>query len=406
MKVQNWIMILFILGYSIIAGGCEGDDDVVAASNTVEFQVGGMMPITGDLSQYAAQLETFIDLGVEDANATLAAQGSDYRIRMVYGDTETSGDGAASLAQYMYDINGINCLIGPLTSGEILSITESSVLDNVLVLSPGSTAPSLAIPDDNVLRFVTGDSMMAIALSQKMWDDGIRGIATVYRTDTWGEALSALVGEAFVELGGEIICSHENEGTRLSEISTVMVGLSTDIAASALPAGQIAVQMTTLEEGLALLITTNDSLATYPVLGQVRWYGSDGLVQNQHMIEDEEINAFAAQIQYTAPIYSLEDTSALSDLNARFAAISDDEPWTYSYIAYDIVTLIGDALGSVADPSDLEELKTQLTESATTMTGVTGSMTLDDNGDRAAGSYAFWQVVEESGVYRWEKVTD
>lgn len=406
MGARSWIILLLIVGLGLAAFGCDEGDDGVTPQTTTEFAVGGMLPITGDLSQYADQLQTFMEFGVEDANTALEAAGSDFQISMIFGDSETSGSGTATLAEYMYDINGINCLIGPLTSGEILPLAGSTLLEDIIILSPGSTAPSLATPSDNILRFVTGDSLMATALAQRMWDDGIRAIAAIHRPDTWGEALSALVFESFTGLGGELLGDFENVGTRPSEIEILLDSLSSRISASTLSTSQIAVQITTLEEGLALLIGTSDSLENHPLLAETRWYGSDGLVQNHYMVEDSSINAFAATVQYTAPIYSLESSAELTALNARFAEVSGDEPWTYSYIAYDIVRLVGEALMTVSDPTDVSELEAAITASAATMNGVTGSMSLDSNGDRAQGSYSFWQVVEEGGSYQWVDVTN
>lgn len=405
MLLKKGLIVLLILCGVVFLIGCEEDDNPTGdENNLVQFDLGGMLPFTGDLERYAPQLQTFIQFGIDDANTILAAQGSQIRLNLIVGDTKTEGEDARSLAEYMHRISGINCMIGPLTSNEILALTTSSVLDSILVLSPGSTAPALALPGDNVFRFVTSDSQMAIVLSQKMWDDGIRGIVTLYRDDIWGDALSTYIGDAFTALGGQVISRHQYFGVRESEMTELLDSVTTELAGTNLSSDQVALQLTTLEEGVELFRTANTLSEEYPAVGEIRWYGSDGLVQNQYMIGDDEVNAFAAQVQYTAPIFGIAESASLSSLVARFEAVSDDEPWTYSFIAYDIARLIGEALADVSNPDDFSELRSAILDVAGSLEGVSGSLELNEDGDRAGGAYNFWQVVEEEGSFGWVKL--
>lgn len=396
-------LVMLVICSCLFLVGCS-EDDTDDTADLVQFDLGGMLPLSGDLARYAPQLQTFIEFGIEDANAELKNHGSEYRLNLIVGDTKTEGVDAVSLAEYMHRISGINCLIGPLTSSEILALTTSSVLDSILVLSPGSTAPSLAIPGDNVFRFVTSDSQMATILTQQMWDDGIRALINLYRDDTWGNALSGYIADRFTELGGQVLAEHVYFGTRLSEMTELLDQLSLDIQESGIASDEIALQLTTLEEGAELFRTASTMSEEYPEVGQIRWYGSDGLVQNQYMINEDEINAFAAQVHYTAPIYGLAESAGLNTLISRFEAVSEDEPWTYAVIAYDITRLIGEALLDLSNPADLTELRSLIIEASDQMEGVSGSLELNDDGDRATGTYNFWQVVEEEGAYSWVKL--
>ena len=52
---------------------------------------------------------------------------------------------------------GAKIVIGPQSSSEVAAIKDEAESLDVLVVSQGSTASSLAIPDDNVFRFVPTD---------------------------------------------------------------------------------------------------------------------------------------------------------------------------------------------------------------------------------------------------------
>jgi len=407
--MKKWLALLLILGLTVFVVGCSDDDDDDDTTNpptTTTVLIGGLVPVTGNLSQYSEQLETFIHFAEEDVNTKLANNESDYRIELLCQDTETDGEVAKITSELLHRVSSVNCFVGPLTSGELLSMTESTVMDSIIVLSPGSTAPTLSIPNDNIFRFVTSDSQLATALSQKMYDDGIRSLIKIHRFDTWGISLNALMDESFTALGGDTISTYELFGARTSEIVEMLDTLYADIAELTVPIDEVALQLTSLQEGIELMRLVSDSLANYPLLGDIRWYGSDGLVQNAYMVQEESVREFAAQVQYTAPIFGLVESDAMSALATRFAAESNEDPWTYSFIAYDIVSLIGEAILNSTDPDNIIELRTEILNATSTLTGVTGSLELNDNGDRMNGNYDFWQVVEEGGNYSWEIVTE
>src|SRR5262245_974536 len=89
------------------------------------------------------------------------------------------------------DLNarGVKIIIGPQTSSEVAMIRPFADANNILVISQGSTASSLAIPGDNIFRFCPNDRREAEALVALLQHDGIRAIVPLWRNDAGNNGL-------------------------------------------------------------------------------------------------------------------------------------------------------------------------------------------------------------------------
>jgi len=84
---------------------------------------------------------------------------------------------------------------------------------NILVISQGSTASSLAIPGDNIFRFCPNDTREAEAIVALMWHNGIRAIVPLWRNDTGNNGLHESVQAAFQLQGGTVETGYRYEPT-------------------------------------------------------------------------------------------------------------------------------------------------------------------------------------------------
>lgn len=100
---------------------------------------------------------------------------------------------------------GIRIVIGPATSAELQAVQDYANKNGILLISPSSTAPSLAIGGDNVFRFVPDDTLQAQAISRQIWNDGVRVVVPFWRADVYGNNLVNAMEKNFQELGGTVI---------------------------------------------------------------------------------------------------------------------------------------------------------------------------------------------------------
>ena len=86
----------------------------------------------------------------------------------------------------------------------VQGIKDYADKNGIILISPSSTAPSLATAGDNLFRFVPDDSHQAQAISRLMWNDGIRVVVPFWRTDIYGNDLVKATKQSVHELGGRV----------------------------------------------------------------------------------------------------------------------------------------------------------------------------------------------------------
>ena len=99
---------------------------------------------------------------------------------------------------------------------------------DILVISQGSTASSLAIPGDNIFRFCPNDTREAEAIVALMWHDGIRAIVPLWRNDTGNNGLHDSVQAAFRLQGGTVETGYQYEPTT-SDFSVATASIASQI---------------------------------------------------------------------------------------------------------------------------------------------------------------------------------
>ena len=145
-----------------------------------------------------------IKIAIKDVNEYFSKSNSNTRVGLIIEDTQTNP--AISLEK-LQDLaaKGVRIVIGPGTSAEIQEVKDYADKNGILLVSPSSTAPSLAVPGDNIFRFVPDDTHQAQAISKKMWQDGVRVVVPMWRTDVYGNDLLNATKYNFEMLGGRVV---------------------------------------------------------------------------------------------------------------------------------------------------------------------------------------------------------
>jgi ABC-type branched-subunit amino acid transport system substrate-binding protein len=150
----------------------------------------------------------------------------------------------------------------------------------------------------------------------------------------------------------------------------------------------------------------------YEILEKVRWYGSDSIAQNHHIIKNIDSATFATKTNFSNPLYSLssetEKSHALEEELERklhevgsitYPAIAYDSYWIAA-LSFDKNSTINTNEGNFAKP--FKELVVETVES---FEGMSGHIKLNKAGDRVGGTYDFWTIGKDndSQNYEWKK---
>jgi branched-chain amino acid transport system substrate-binding protein len=169
-----------------------------------EVVFGALLALTGSGSSMGESSEAALELAVEDVNEYLLSIGSKTRIRVIVEDTKTDPAVALEKLQSLAG-KGVRVVIGPVCSAEVETVKAYADENGILLVSPSSVAPSLAISGDNVFRLCPDATHQAEAVARLMWEDGVRVVIPLWRGDVWGADLAKATKDRFEELGGTVV---------------------------------------------------------------------------------------------------------------------------------------------------------------------------------------------------------
>src|SRR5205823_13764073 len=178
---------------------------------------------------------------------------------------DTQLDPAKALAALKdLEQRGVHIVIGPQSSAEVAIIKPYADAHNILIISQGSTASSLAIANDNIFRFCPNDTREADAIVALLWNDGIRVIVPLWRNDAGNNGLHDSVQIRFQALGGTVTPGFRYEPTT-SDFSAADSSVASQVAsliAGGTNPSSIAVYLAAFDEVVGVF----DLAGNYPAL--------------------------------------------------------------------------------------------------------------------------------------------
>jgi branched-chain amino acid transport system substrate-binding protein len=300
---------------------------------------------------------------------------------------------------------GIRIVIGSGSSAEVEAVKAYADENDILVISPSSTAISLAIPGDNVFRFVPDDTHQAEAIARLMWEDGVRAVIPIWRGDIWGDDLANATKGKFEELGGTVLdgirynASTANFSAELESLNAKVgqaIALYDDL-------DSVGVHLMAFKEVVPLFIQAGEQNA---IFATVKWYGSDGTALNKELISNTQAAQFAIMTGFTNPIYGglRSEIVQYGLIEGQIRDKIGRYPETFAIAAYDALWVATLSYLATGGTNDSATLKKALPQTAGSYFGATGWTALNEAGDRKFGDYDFWAVRADNGAFLWERV--
>lgn len=417
-------IIALVIGYGMYQSQNTSATQFISPSDgaAVTVKIGALLPLTGTLSSFGQSADVSLRVALSDINAQLSKNNSNSRVGLVIEDTKTDPSVALEKLKDLKS-KGVRIVIGPATSAAVSAVKDYADQNGILILSPSSTATELATPNDNLFRFVPDDSHQTEAIAQRMWQDGIRVVVPIWRTDIFGEGLHSMLNEKFESLGGKVIEGRSYKpptgdfAASLHRINFIFweqdvraLDFRVNEAVKQYGASKVGVYIVAYDEIVPIMIQAE----RHPGLSIVRWYGSDGSALNANLVHNEDVADFAEKTSFINPIYAVDN-----DSNSRFVKVEHEvtkeighSHRSYAEVAYDALWVAALASDKVSNQTDINTLSKTLVETAKTYNGITGKTLLNDAGDRAAGSYDLWAITREqdhhegssNSSYEWKRV--
>jgi branched-chain amino acid transport system substrate-binding protein len=390
-----------------------------------EVPVGLISSLTGAWSSGGKSIRIAVEKAQADVNEYFENKNSSLRIRLLVGDSKT--DPVESIrAIEKLDNAGVRIIIGPATSAAVMSVREYANQHDIILISPSSTSPALSIANDNLFRFVPDDKNQAEFISNKMWDDGIRVVIPIWRSDTFGNELVKEMKRNFEKKGGlvmEGVAYHAHTGefsSSLHRINFIMwnqylkkLSHILENATHIVDPRHVGIYLVSFDEVTPILIQSNEHQA----LQQVKWYGSDASAQNMQIIRNDDAARFAEMINFSNPLFqvNLTNSSAGSIEKEIEKKLHGSSALTYPVLAYDTFWVTALSLEKIIDNKtydnntdaniDIESLKNVINATAAEYNGISGNIILNAAGDRIDANYDIWSVtrsLDDHENYVWK----
>lgn len=214
-----------VLVVSLAAAGCGGDDDEAAPGGdtsagtatggaeapSFDLKIGAVLPLTGDLASFGPSQAEAARIAVDRIQQALTAKGlSDVTVDLVgVEDDQGKSQSGVEAATKLVQTDGAGVLLATMASSVTIPIAQSVAVPNeVVLISPTSTAPEITDLDDDglVFRILSSDTLQGSALVDAV-ADGFGADATVNvgaRNDAFGTALKQLFEDGWKEGGGSV----------------------------------------------------------------------------------------------------------------------------------------------------------------------------------------------------------
>src|SRR5438874_547650 len=371
-------------------GQAGGDQSAQLHSQRV-FKIGVLATLTGSGFTLGQDTVAALQIAEEQLEADAISQHGGYRFKFFVRDTQHDPSKALEAIKDL-DRRGVQIIIGPQTSSEVAMIKPYADAHNILVISQGSTAHSLAIPEDNIFRLCPDDTLEAAAIVALISHDGIQTIVPLWRNDAGNNGLHDSVKAQFEALGGTVASGFRYEPTT-TDFTAAITSITSQIGAGG---STIAVYLAAFDEVVDIFHAAQSNLT----LSTTMWYGSDGVALSAALTGDATAAAFAESVDYPNPIFGLPDS-----LQSEWQPIADEieartgiKPDAFALSTYDALFVIQRALEDVGDLKNFVDFKTAFVSEADAYSGITGSTALNSAGDRANGDFDFWAVRNDTWV--------
>jgi len=279
---------------------------------------------------------------------------------------------------------GINLIVGHPWSSQCEASLDYVNENNLLLLSPSSTAPRLAIPD-NLYRLCTNDYVQGRVIVDLYKLRGVKAVVIYYIDDIWGQGLSDVIEELCQEEGIEVIFN-KPYNTDFWDLRGDLEVCDSLLAGSGYDPNELAFQIISFSEAADIL--NEAAIGNYAVINSIDWYGSDGTAQNQNILDKAPFHASIVKL-ISPTIAPNWDDPGFKTLSERYYEKTGETLGFYRASQYDCQWVYAKSV-IAAGSSETEAVRSAMEDLVQDYKGASGVITFDANGDREGADYDIW----------------
>jgi len=387
---QAWALLTVV---ALLAPGCAEE------AKTCDIQLGTLFSFTGNLAGIGAELRAGANLARDEINAAGGVLGGQ---TLCFIDRDEGGTVAsAESAANGFVTDGVPAVVGAFGSAFTLAATDILAPAGIVMMSPGSTSPTITDYADNgyLFRTVPSDALQGKLLAQKALEAGFATAAVTHVTGAYGEGLAQTFQTVFEAGGGtvQIVQEYVDGQPSYTDLLSTLLADSPDCV----------LMIVYPVEGAQMVRDINTNFAGADAF----LYFTDPAANQEFIDGAGGQTAFSGAHLGTAPSSTGPNYEGFA---TRYSAANSGEtPGIFQSNAYDAVYLLAlaiekagaatgqgirDALtdvsagGTVFGPDEFAAARDAIAAGTDIdYQGASGEVDLDANGDTVA-PYALWKV--------------
>jgi branched-chain amino acid transport system substrate-binding protein len=361
MKRKKWLPIIFLLIATVTALSIAILQPHYA--NQV-IQYGAILPLSGDGASYGKSTQRGIELYLDSPQF----KASNLKARVIYEDSQLSPKNAVSAWNKLVTIDKVSAVLGPFSSSEMLAIAPLAEQKKIPLISHTATSPEITKAGDYSFRIIPSDVFdgraVANIVKTTVSSQESIPIAVVYINNDYGRGVKDVFQKEAPNVGLKIIQFHSfNPGA--NDFRTILTELQNQKVNNVFLAG-------TKEMGRFLKQMVE--------LGMKYQVFSTGLMEDPEILKQAQ--AGAEGVIYSFPSFNPDSSDlAIKSFVENFQDKYSAKPDVISALGYDLAAVV---VNASIKGSDSETIKKAL-YGLKSFPGITGSITMDSNGDVIKG---------------------
>lgn len=377
-KKATGLALAATLALSLTACG-SGSDTTTEQSGTdagdgsvARFVIGAMGPVTGENASYGTSVKQGAQIAIDEINEAGGINGSKFELNFL--DDQADAQAAQSAYNKLMD-EGANAILGAVTSGATLGITELTAEDGILQVTPSGSAQECTA-NDNAFRICFTDPLQGTQMADLMADTlKYKKVAVIYDV---ASDYSKGMHDAFVEEAkakGIEIVADESFTSGDKDFNTQLTTIKASGAEAIFVPGYY-------QEAAFILTQAKKQGMDIPFLGGDGW---DGVLAQ---LKDD--TTLANGVIFLSPFFAEDTTDVVTNFVTKYVENYRETPDQFAADAYDGVYAIAKAYEK-AGSAKHEDLIKAMHEIE--INGATGTFKFDENGEPEKDA-KFIQIVD------------
>ena len=350
------------------------------------IKIGGLAPLTGDVSVYGVAVDNGVKMAVEEINADGGVLGK--QIEYIVYDEKGDATEAVNAYNKLVQIDNVVAIVGDVTSKPTLAVAQQAAKDKIPLITASGTAENITQAGENIFRACFIDpfqgELMASYASKKLEK---KTAAIIYNiSDDYSKGLYEAFEAAAGDLGIEVV-QVEGYGKGTVDFKAQLTNIKSK--------NPDVIFLPVYYQDVALIAVQAKELGIEAqFLGADGWDGVIGQVDESNM---DAVNGAYFCSQYSAQ----SDDPNLQAFLSKYKETYGMDASQFAVLGYDAMKMLAQAI-SEAGSTDSAAITSAM--AAIDFTGLTGHMTFDENRNpvkRAAitqidnGEYKFIEYYEK-----------